>query len=196
MCETQLAEAVAHRPHLASLIVGLNDTMRSSWDPGQVRDNLFRCAEELTAAGAFLMTVRFHDHSQVFPLPKVFARPMSRRIETVNEITDDLHAAYGSLRVDLSDSPEVYCRAFWSVDRLHPSELGHRLLAQTFADLLNDAGLPFPAPHLTCTSTPTTRRDDLRWLVKEGAPWVGRRARDLGPAAARAMVDNARVRFA
>lgn len=30
-----------------------------------------------------------------------------------------------------------------------------------------------------------TAWDDLRWVVTQGAPWVGRRTRDLGPWAAR-----------
>ncbi|HSV40000.1 MAG TPA: SGNH/GDSL hydrolase family protein [Nocardioidaceae bacterium] len=181
--ETQLPDAVAHRPHVAALVVGLNDTMRSSWDIDEVRENLFRCADELTLAGALLMTVRFHDHSRVLPLPKVLAGPMSKRIAALNEVYDEIHQHHGSLRVNLTNVPEIYRRDFWSVDRLHPSELGHRVLARTFAGMLNDAGLDFTAPELSCDGTRASRREDLRWLVKEGAPWVGRRARDLAPAA-------------
>ena len=33
-------DALDHRPHLASLIVGLNDTLRSAWDPAAVRTEL------------------------------------------------------------------------------------------------------------------------------------------------------------
>ena len=35
-------------------------------------------------------------------------------------------------------------------------------------------------------------RQDVAWMVREGAPWVGRRARDLGPWAVRAAWAEAR----
>lgn len=48
----------------------------------------------------------------------------------------------GSGLVNLSEHPGVYDRQFWSIDRLHPSELGHRALADEFAVLLEDPGCP------------------------------------------------------
>jgi len=38
----------------------------------------------------------------------------------------------------------------------------------------------------------TSWRTDVRWMVAEGAPWVGRRARDLGPWAVRLAWTEAR----
>jgi lysophospholipase L1-like esterase len=184
----QLAEALEHRPHLVSLIVGLNDTLRSTWDERQVRDDLLTCAEAITAAGAVLLTARFHDHSRVFGLPRRLALGMSRRIAHLNSIFDEIHDAYGGLRVDLAGHPGVYDREFWSVDRLHPSELGHRALAHEFAALLDDRGLVFDPPALELDGDQPGRLRELHWLVTEGVPWVGRRARDLGPAAARALL--------
>ncbi len=187
--ETQLDEAVAHRPDLASLVVGVNDTMRSTWDPARVRDDLLACADALHGTGALLLTARFHDHSAVFGLPAVLRRPLARRIEEVNAAYDEVHAAYGGIRLDLSERPEVRARVFWSVDRLHPSELGHRALARCYAERLVAAGFAFEPP--------STERDggyvpswrsDVAWMMTEGAPWMGRRARDLGPWAVRMAV--------
>jgi lysophospholipase L1-like esterase len=185
---TQLPQAVGHGAHLAALVVGLNDTMRASWDPHSLRANLFACAEALTAQGALLMTVRFHDHVRVLRLPRPLARTMSLRIEELNEILDEVHDAYGGLRVDLSQLPEVHQRAFWSFDRLHPSELGHRALAARFAALLHEEGLHFPTPSLVCTGPAAGPRDNLRWLVDEIIPWLGRRAFELGPSLALSAV--------
>jgi hypothetical protein len=39
-------------------------------------------------------------------------------------------------------------------------------------------------------------RQDLAWLVTEGGPWVGRRARDLGPWAVRMAWEETRPRRA
>lgn len=185
----QVGEAVAHRPQLASLIVGVNDTLRSTWRPAEVRADLLHTAAMLDDAGATLLTVRFHDHGAVVGLPGPLRRALRARIEALNAVYDEIHARYEGLRVDLGALPEVTARECWHVDRLHPSERGHRLLAAAFAEALALRGVAVtvPATEPDGLWTPTWR-SDLRWLVGEGAPWVGRRARDLGPWAARAVV--------
>jgi lysophospholipase L1-like esterase len=180
----QLSDALDHRPHLASLIVGLNDTMRSTWDAQQVRADLLGAAEQLAGQGVLLLTVRFHDHSRVLHLPRFLARPMRERIEVLNAVYDEIHQRFDVVQVDLSAHPGVYDPEFWSIDRLHPSELGHRALADEFAALLEDRGLSFAAPGLDLDGLDVTRWDELRWLVSQGAPWLGRRVGDLAPAAA------------
>jgi len=184
----QLEDAVAHRPHLASLVVGLNDTMRSTWDPDEVRDDLLHCAGRLSDAGAVLLTARFHDHSRVFRLPGVLARPMTRRIDALNAIYDEVHSTYGGLRLDLGEGGDIYTRAFWSIDRLHPSPLGHQLLATKAARLLNQQGLAFSGPEVSCTGESAWKLSDAWPLLKDAGPWLGRRARDLGPWAVRRFV--------
>jgi len=188
----QLPQALDHRPVLASLVVGLNDAMRSTWDPDQIRADLLHIAGELARSGALLITVRYHDHTRVLGLPELLARPMRRRIETLNAIYDEVHEAYGTLRLDLSVDPAIGDRDLWAPDRLHPSELGHRRLARLVGALLVDDGLHFGLPTLTCTSQPTTTRDLARTLAAEIAPWLVRRARDLAPWAARRAIRRTR----
>jgi lysophospholipase L1-like esterase len=182
----QLDEAVAHRPDVASLIVGINDTMRSTWDTGRIRDDLMTCADALHGTGALLLTARFHDHGAAIGLPAVLRRPMLARIEAVNTAYDEVHRTYGGLRVDLAAQPGILLRESWSIDRLHPSERGHRALARSFAGLLQREGLAFPHPEAEPSGgyRPSWRRD-LAWMAAEGVPWMGRRARDLGPWAVR-----------
>jgi lysophospholipase L1-like esterase len=181
----QLPRALDHRPIVASLVVGLNDAMRSTWDPEQIRRDLLHCAGELARQGALVITVRFHDHTRVLGLPAPLARPMRRRIEVLNAIYDEVHEAYGALRLDLSVDPAICDRDLWAPDRLHPSELGHRRLARLVGALIREEGLDFDLPTLTCTSEPSTARDLARSLVVDVAPWLVRRVRDLGPWAAR-----------
>ena len=189
----QLADAVAHRPDLASLVVGVNDTMRAGWHPGRVREELMTCASALHDAGATLLTARFHDHGAIFGLPGVLRRPLHARIEAVNAVYDEVHATFGGHRIDLAARLDVFDRAFWSVDRLHPSELGHRALARGYADLLAAAGLEFEPPSLEPQGGQLVGwRQDVAWMVREGAPWVGRRARDLGPWAVRMAWEETR----
>jgi lysophospholipase L1-like esterase len=177
----QLPDALAHRPVIASLVVGLNDVLRSTWDPEQIRADLLHCAGALARQGALVMTVRFHDHTRVLGLPRLLARPLRRRIEVLNAIYDEVHEQYGALRLDLAADPAIYSRDLWAFDRLHPSELGHRRLADQVAVLLNAEGLVFARPSLTCTSRPLTRREQARTLAVDVAPWLGRRLREVAP---------------
>lgn len=192
----QLQRAVDERPHLASVIVGVNDTMRSTWDPEQVRVDVLSCVGELTRVGARVMTLRFHDHGAVFGLPGLVRKPLWRRIEAVNAAYDEAHARYGTLHVDLAVEPVIYHRRYWSIDRLHPSELGHRHLAGLFARRLEGVGydLTGPDPHPPDTARPHPWRD-AAWIAMEGVPWLGRRARDLVPWAAGLLRDEARSRL-
>jgi len=182
---SQLEAAVDHRPHVATLIVGLNDTFRSSWDASAVRRDVLHSAERLTDRGALLLTARFHDHGRVFRLPRFLARPLLDRIKVVNDIYDEVHHTYGGLQVDLAGHPGVYDPDFWTVDRLHPSELGHRALAHEYAEQLAGAGLEFEPPGLELDGTTPTRRSELKWMCTEVAPWLVRRARDIGPSTLR-----------
>jgi len=188
----QLAEALDHRPHIASLVVGLNDAMRSTWDPEQIRQDLLHMAGELARQGALVITVRFHDHTRVLGLPSPLAAPMRRRIQVLNEIYDEVHEAYGALRLDLSADPGIYARELWAFDRLHPSELGHRRLARQVARLLIAEGLEFELPSLTCTTPRISAHDAARNLALEVAPWLARRVSDLAPAAARGAIRELR----
>lgn len=191
----QLDDALAHQPDIASLIVGVNDTMRSTWDAVRIREDLMTCAESLHRAGALLVTARFHDHGAVFGLPTVLRRPLFARIEAVNAAYDEIHRRFGGVRLDLEAHPEVLSRRFWSVDRLHPSELGHRALARGFAELLEREGVAFEPPSEAADGgRPGGWRTDVAWLVTEGTPWMGRRARDLAPWAVRMAWAEAQAR--
>lgn len=182
----QLDDAVAHQPDLASLIVGVNDTMRGNWDPARVRRDLLHCADRLTDRGALLLTPRFHDHGEVWGLPGLLRRPLFDRIKAVNEVYDELHDRHDTVRVDLAERPEIRTREFWSIDRMHPSELGHRALARAYGEQLQARGLEFELPSAEKDgSYEPSWRSDLQWMVTEGAPWMGRRAKDLGPLALR-----------
>jgi lysophospholipase L1-like esterase len=191
--ERQLSDAVAHRPDLASLVVGINDTLRSTWDPVRVREDLFAIGGRLATEGATLLTIRFHDHGEVLGLPGFLRRPLSARIDQVNQVYDDLHQTYGGLRLDLAGRTELTRRECWSVDRFHPSELGHRALAIAMAEVLQTSGWDVVPPAAgACGGMPRTWRRDAAWMLAEGAPWVGRRARDLGPWAVKRAVAAAR----
>jgi lysophospholipase L1-like esterase len=179
----QLPAAVAARPDVASVVVGLNDTLRGDFDPGRTGASVGRTVAALRAAGAEVLTARLPDPGQMFGLPGALARPLARRMRAVNAEVDQVALRYRTVHLDAARDPAIYERRYWSVDRLHPNERGHRLIACRFHGLLAAAGYPVgDSPDPEPSSPPPTRGAELGWLATKGTAWLFRRSRDLVPA--------------
>lgn len=191
----QLPSVLRARPDVAVLFVGMNDTLRSDFDPAAMRADYQACVAALRASGTHVVMVRFHDHTRVFRLPGPLGRALRRRVDAVNAAVDAV-VSDGVSVVDLAALPGAYAPAAWAVDRLHPSELGHRMLAAAMAQRLGAAGFAVPAPvALTCGGgREVTAAHRAVWLVVKGVPWLVRRGRDLGPVIAAGLVDGLRPR--
>lgn len=182
----QLPAALALRPDLAAVLVGVNDTLRGDFDPATVAAALSRTVEALRGAGAVVLTGCLPDPGRMFRLPAALARPLGRRVAQVNAAVHDVAAGYRSLHLHIPLLPAVYDRAMWSIDRLHPGERGHRALAGAYFDLLHHAGFPVrtrPSPEPTGPSP--TRRAQTWWLLTKGSRWLYARSTDLVPYLAR-----------
>jgi hypothetical protein len=134
----------------------------------------------------------------VFWLAGSLRRALRQRIEQLNVIIDAVVARHRISCLDLHQLPGGYDRASWSVDRLHPSELGHRLLARGFGELLVEAGyaVPYPVGMARAGGREVSAAHHVAWLVLKGLPWLWRRGRDLVPyAAAVAWRDYTRRAF-
>ncbi|MEV4759607.1 SGNH/GDSL hydrolase family protein [Micromonospora sp. NPDC049559] len=190
VAERQLPVALTLRPELASVLVGMNDTLRGDFDAGALGRTLTGVVGALTANGATVLTARLPDPGRMFGLPGALARPLGRRMAALNAVLDEIAAGHGTLHVDLAGPPgddaTVYARTNWSVDRLHPSERGHRLLAYRFALALRDAGHPVPRlPGLAATNPEPTVGQRVRWMATQGSRWLLRRSTDLVPSLTR-----------
>jgi lysophospholipase L1-like esterase len=190
--ERQLAAALAAAPDVAVLFAGMNDTLRSDFDPDRLRADCAAVVAALRAADAHVVLVRYHDHTRVFRLPAPLQRALRQRIDRLNAATAAVATEDpdGVTVLDLDVLPGGYERAAWAVDRLHPSELGHRLLAAALADLLAAAGFAVPQPvSLRCGGgREVTAAHRVAWLVFKGVPWLVRRGRDLGPVIVQSLV--------
>lgn len=182
----QLPHALGDRPDVAVLLAGMNDTLRSDFDPSAVRDDLYGAVSALQDTGAVVATTRFHEHERVFWLPGPLRRALHQRVVQLNEAVSAVVAATGALCLDAHLMPGAYDPVAWSVDRLHPSERGHRMLAAGFAELLLGAGIAVPNPvELACSGGKRlTTAHHVAWLVCQGVPWLGRRGKDFLPHAA------------
>lgn len=179
----QLPAALAARPDVAVLVVGMNDTMRSDFDPAQLHADLDHVVGALVAAGSVVITAKYHQHHRVFRLPGPIRRALANRIGALNEILDQIGHRHRIGVVDLDQVDGIYDTRAWAVDRLHPSELGHRLLAKAIADQLAAKGTTVHKEvSLQCAGGRNPGRlARWGWLVFKGLPWLVRRGRDLVP---------------
>ena len=178
----QLPVASLSRPDVAIVVAGMNDTMRSDFDPHRLHADLDRIVAELTSAGALVLTIRYHDHGRVFHLPAALHRVLLARINELNAVFDVVARRHSTPVVDLARLPGIYAKSAWAVDRLHPSELGHRLLARAFAGRVAEAGLVAGEVSLACSGgRVVTRTQRAAWLIVKGLPWLLRRGSDLVP---------------
>ncbi len=178
----QLPAALQLRPDIASFVVGVNDTLRASFDVADVAAAAAHTIGALRAAGAEVLTMRLPDPGQMLGLPGSLARPLARRMHEVNAVMDGLAARFGTLHYDAAGDADVSDPRMWAVDRLHPSERGHRLIACRFHDRLTAAGLPTgPRPDPEPSSPPPTRLAEIGWMATKGTAWVMRRSTDLVP---------------
>ena len=180
---SQLPAALALKPDVASVVCGLNDTLRGGFDPKRTGEALDRIVGALRAQGAEVLTMKMPDPGAMFGLPRSLARPLARRMRAVNAVVDEVAERHRTLHFDAATEPATYERRNWSVDRLHPNERGHRLIAVRFHELLTGSGFPVgTAPDLEPTSPPPTRRQEIGWMATKGTLWVLRRSTDLVPA--------------
>lgn len=182
VAEHQAPQALEFGPDIASVVVGVNDTLRRTFDIGRLTHHLDQVCGALAARGTVLLTACLPDPGAMFALPVPLARPLARRQHAVNAVVHALSDRYGAVHLHAADPAWVADRSMWSADRLHPGERGHRMLARSFHDLLSARGLVHGPPPSTDPDRPrSTRAEALLWLATAGTGWVARRCTDLIP---------------
>lgn len=187
----QLPAVVAARPDAAIVLAGMNDTLRSDFDVRAIAEDFDAVVGTLSGMGAVVVMVRYHDHGRVFRLPGPLHRALARRIDALNSAIDDVALRHRVGVVDLGALPGTYLHRAWSVDRLHPSEWGHRMLARALSDRLAEGGV-LVTGEVSARCGGSARigtLDRLLWLVVKGLPWVIRRGADLLPYLLQATVE-------
>ncbi|MGW0475265.1 SGNH/GDSL hydrolase family protein [Streptomyces coeruleorubidus] len=193
--ERQLPAALELRPGLVSVVVGVNDTLRCTFDIQAVAARLDQVYAALTEQGAVLLTACLPDPGTMLGLPGALAHPLARRQRAVNTVVHALSDRYGALHLHACEGDWITDRALWSADRLHPGERGHRQLALRFHTLLAEHGLATgPAPSPEPEFPGPTRSASLRWLATAGTGWVARRCTDLLPQLLTLAADELRHR--
>ncbi|MQY39186.1 hypothetical protein SRB17_72080 [Streptomyces sp. RB17] len=189
--ERQTPAALVLRPDLVSVVIGVNDTLRRTFDIQAVAAHLDAVYAAFTREGATLLTACLPDPGAMLGLPSALARPLARRLRAVNTVVHALSERYGAVHLHATDGSWITDRDLWSADRLHPGERGHRQLAVRFHALLSEAGRPTGQPPSPEPEFPApTRAASLLWLATAGTAWVARRCKDLLPQLLRLAADE------
>ncbi|MFG2787927.1 SGNH/GDSL hydrolase family protein [Streptomyces sp. NPDC048419] len=189
--ELQTPAGLELKPDIASVVIGVNDTLRCTFDIHAVAERLDKVYAAFTGQGATLLTACLPDPGSMLGLPGSLARPLARRQRAVNRVVHALSDRYGAVHLHAAEADWIMDQAMWSADRLHPGERGHRQLAVRFHSLLvasdrATGAAPSPDPEFP---VPTTSAS-LLWLATAGTAWVARRCTDLLPQLLRLAADE------
>ncbi|MFD7553628.1 MULTISPECIES: SGNH/GDSL hydrolase family protein [unclassified Streptomyces] len=173
----QLAPALAMEPDLASVVCGVNDVLRPSFDAARTVGHLESMFAALTEAGAQVVTVTFPDIGRIAPL----ARPLRPRVFELNDLIRAAAERHGVAVAETGREAVGSDPRLWAVDRLHASPLGHERIAAALAHSLrlpgSDRGWADPLPPPPPVAGLRTAVDEARWLAGFLGPWLGRRLR-------------------
>lgn len=178
----QTSTAIKRRPELATLLVGGNDILRGDFSAQDVASHVERAVVGLREVGADIAVVLLHDPRLTLPGPRVVREVLGERAASVNESVRARLA--GETRVAIVDpqrSSFTATRAAWSVDRLHPSAAGHRVLAAMALDALADLGWRARNPIDPPLVPQPSGWQCAWWLTRHGTPWFAKRSCDLLP---------------
>lgn len=178
--EIQLPKILAHNPDLVAVVVGGNDLLRSNFNPQKFAENLGRTLLELVSRGCTVMLLELHDPTKIVPMPYLIGRICRRRVAAVNLATRELAKTFGAVLLQTRSLEDIYAREKWHVDRMHPSKLGHQFIAAQYAKLLLERGFEIAEVQIDPLNN-RSRKDSIKWMLKNGTPWFLKRSVDLLP---------------
>ena len=178
--DEQLPKILIHNPDLVAVVVGGNDLLRSNFNPKKFAENLRKTLLELIYRGCTIMLLELHDPTKIVPMPYLIGRICRRRVAAVNAATRELAKTFGAILMETRSQENIYAREKWHVDRMHPSKLGHQFIATQYAKLLSARGFDVGEVQIDPLNN-RSRKDSIKWMLKNGTPWFLKRSVDLLP---------------
>ncbi|WP_432837237.1 SGNH/GDSL hydrolase family protein [Dactylosporangium sp. CA-092794] len=170
----QLEPALKLEPDLATVVAGMNDILRASFDLSAVAAHIEDMQRALVESGATVLTFTLPDPAPVMPI----AKPLRGRVLALNEAIRTASASSGAILLDLGAYPVASDPRLWSDDRLHANTAGHERIGRALAYSL---GLPgFDDSWTAELPPPPARRRhetlaaELTWIRLHMLPWAGR----------------------
>ena len=174
----QMVAATFFRPNLICICVGMNDVMRGNFSPLQISQSLCQLIGEFNRIGSVVVILGLPDPSRTALAPQRIKRILASRVQILNEILSSTAANEGALFISAWERSEVYERKFWHVDRMHPSSIGHQLIADLIRNALH---LPNRSEGTLPVESARSKSDDIKWLLLNGSKWLIKRSVDLIP---------------
>jgi lysophospholipase L1-like esterase len=176
--EEQLGPALALRPDVASVVAGLNDTLRRDFDLEATAGHVDAMLAALREQGATVLTITFPDPVRVMPASRFGA---ADRVRALNARLRESAERTGTLLIDLEHHPVASDPRLWSPDRLHANTLGHERIAAAMAHALGlpDSSLDWTAalPAIAPPGRGRVALDEAAWAGRYLVPWIVRRIR-------------------
>ena len=171
----QVPCAVDLEPDLASLAVGVNDSLRRHFDLNAAATGLESGVRQLREGGADVLLFAFGDPSR----RSVAMAGVRTRILRYNSAVEAIAERYGCRLVSFWQVAAFDDDRFWDADRLHLSPDGHELAARAALEALGLVGGDWRTPVVPGASVPPHRRlaGHARWTSDHLLPWLVRRAR-------------------
>jgi lysophospholipase L1-like esterase len=173
----QLPAALAIRPHLATVVSGMNDILAPAFDPAEVAAGVEQMFRELTEAGTTVLSLTLPDPTPNLPLTRI----IQPRLRSFNEELLAAASRHNVVMVDLGSFEEGSDPRLWSHDRLHGNSDGHELVARALAHGLGVPGFDDswrnPLPPRIAPSRVDAVLADLTWAHTHALPWLWRSVR-------------------
>ena len=178
----QVPPALAMRPDLVTVCVGMNDVIQPGRSFGRALGNLETLYAALARSGAAVVTTTFPNVAQFLPLGWLVSGRLARINDTIRQAAD----RYDFRLVDLYNAPSMRNLDTWDIDLVHASTKGHILFAAAAAEALNLPGSNHewarPSTNPTRLSFRARSYGKVRWAHRKFTPWVWRRMRGLSSA--------------
>jgi lysophospholipase L1-like esterase len=171
----QVPVAVDLRPDLASIAVGVNDSLRRRFELDPLATALENGVRELRVHGSDVLLFAFGDPAR---RSRAMA-PVRERIRAYNSAVRAIAEHYDCYLVSFWEVAAYDDDRLWDEDRLHLSPAGHRLAAHTALEALGvgDPGWRTPAVPGPRPSRAARAASHLHWTTGHLAPWIARRVR-------------------
>lgn len=130
-------DCIALKPDWVSIMIGINDTWRAfdSNDPSPTEAYEASCRAILTLTRDELGAQLILMEPFVLPVPedrKAWRTDLDPRIRVVRALADEFNAILIPLDGIMTAAAETCAPAFWAADGVHPTPVGHALIAQSW----------------------------------------------------------------
>jgi lysophospholipase L1-like esterase len=174
--EEQLGAALSMEPDLMTIVAGMNDILKPSFNATEIADRIATMVTEAAAAGATVLTFTLPDPTPNLP----FTARLQPRVAALNRQIARLATETGAIVVDVASYPHASDPRLWSEDRLHGNTAGHAKVAHALAWGLQLPGFDDSWRAPLPPATPPPRVDlmlaEVAWVRQHAMPWLWRNA--------------------